>query len=383
MLAASPDLTALARSQIVLLTQGLGAVSSVMYLTEEIGNRTPNLIEVVAYPDDAAERLSTNLQGANLQLLLPSTQKATEGSALIKQGRIVLPLIYQDTIMGFLMTGREDREWNDQEQLQIQQVANTLAIACALDRRCQWLEESQRQAYAQQTDFLSTLLHQLRNPLTAIRTFAQLLLRRILPEDPNQKFVRSLLRETAHMQELLAGVDGLQALPMLEMYPDQLLLPSSTLGLSAIDPMEILEPLINSATAIAQERDLDFTINLPDELPLILGNTAALREVLGNLIDNAMKYTIAPGSVSLNIEVDRDYATVNVQDTGLGIPTNDLPHLFERNFRGRQAEGEITGTGLGLAIALDLVQKMQGEILVSSQENQGSTFSVRLKRWKR
>jgi signal transduction histidine kinase len=383
MLAASPDLTALARSQIVLLTQTLGAVSSVMYLTEEIGNRSPNLIEVVAYPDDAAERLSTNLQGGNLQLLLPSTQKATEGSALIKQGRIVLPLIYQDTIMGFLMTGREDREWSDQEQSQIQQVANTLAIACALDRRCQWLEESQRQAYAQQTDFLSTLLHQLRNPLTAIRTFAQLLLRRILPEDPNQKFVRSLLKETAHMQELLAGVDGLPTLPMLEMYPDQLLLPSSTLALSAIDPMEILEPLINAAMAIAQERNLDFTIHLPDELPLILGNIAALREVLGNLIDNALKYTIAPGHISLNVEVDRDYATVNVRDTGLGIPANDLPHLFERNFRGRQAKGEINGTGLGLAIALDLVQKMQGEILVSSQEDQGSTFSVRLKRWKR
>ncbi len=379
MLAASPDLTALARSQIVLLTQGLGAVSSVMYLTEEIGNRTPNLIEVVAYPDDAAERLSTNVQG----LLLPSNQKVTEGSALIKQGRIVLPLIYQGTIVGFLMTGREDREWSEQEQLQIQQVANTLAIACALDRRCQWLEESQRQAYAQQADFFSTLLHQLRNPLTAIRTFAQLLLRRILPEDPNQKLVRSLLRESAHMQELLAEVDGLQPTLRLETYPELLLLPSSTLALSPIDPVEILDPLINAAMAIAQERHLDFTTNLPDELPLILGNAAALREVLGNLIDNAMKYTIAPGSVSLNIEVDRDYATVNIQDTGLGIPAQDLPHLFERNFRGRQAEGDIMGTGLGLAIAFDLVQKMQGEILVSSQENQGSTFSVRLKRWRR
>jgi signal transduction histidine kinase len=383
MLAASPDLTALARSQIVLLTQVLGAASSVMYLTEEIGNRTPNLIEVVAYPDDAAERLSTNLQGANLQLLLPSTQKVAEGSALVKQGRIVLPLIYQDTIMGFLMTGREDREWSEQEQLQIKQVANTLAIACALDRRCQWLEESQRQAYGQQADFFSTLLHQLRNPLTAIRTFAQLLLRRILPEDPNQKFVRSLLREAAHMQELLAEVEGLQPTAMLEAYPDLLLLPSSTLTLSPIDPMDILDPLINTAIAIAQERHLDFTANLPDELPLILGNASALREVLGNLIDNAMKYTIAPGSVSLNVEVDRDYATVNIQDTGLGIPAIDLPHLFERNFRGRQAEGDIIGTGLGLAIALDLIQKMQGEILVSSQENQGSTFSVRLKRWKR
>jgi signal transduction histidine kinase len=147
--------------------------------------------------------------------------------------------------------------------------------------------------------------------------------------------------------------------------------------------MEILEPLINSGTAIAQERHLEFVVHIPDELPLILGNAAALREALGNLLDNAMKYTVARGQVALNVEVDRNYATVNIRDTGVGIPVEDLPHLFERNFRGKQAGGEIAGTGLGLAIALDLVQKMQGEILVSSEEQQGSTFSVRLKRWKR
>jgi signal transduction histidine kinase len=377
MLTASPDLTDLARSQIVLLTQALGAVSGVMYITEEIGNRTPNLIEVVAYPEDAAEQLNAN------PLLLPSAQERSEGSALIKPGRIVLPLIYQDAIMGFLMTGREDREWSEQEQLQIQQVANTLAIACALDRRCQWLEAQQRQTYEQQANFLSTLLHQLRNPLTAMRTLAQLLMRRILPEDPNQKFVQSLLSEARHMQELLAEVDGFRPAAILEANPDRLLLPSAKFTLSAIDLMEILEPLINSGTAIAQERHLEFVVHIPDELPLILGNAAALREALGNLLDNAMKYTVARGQVALNVEVDRNYATVNIRDTGVGIPVEDLPHLFERNFRGKQAGGEIAGTGLGLAIALDLVQKMQGEILVSSEEQQGSTFSVRLKRWKR
>jgi signal transduction histidine kinase len=377
MLTASPDLTDLARSQIVLLTQALGAVSGVMYITEEIGNRTPHLIEVVAYPDDAAEQLNAS------PLLLPSALGASESSALVKPGRIVLPLIYQDTIMGFLMTGREDREWSEQEQLQIQQVANTLAIACALDRRCQWLEEQQRQTYEQQANFLSSLLHQLRNPLTAMRTFAQLLMRRILPEDPNQKFVQSLLSEARHMQELLAEVDGFRPAPILEASPDRLLLPSAKFNLSAVDLMEILEPLINSGTAIAQERHLEFVVNIPDELPLILGNAAALREALGNLLDNAMKYTVAHGQVELNVEVDRNYATVNIRDTGVGIPVEDLPHLFERNFRGRQAGGEIAGTGLGLEIALDLVQKMQGEILVSSQEQQGSTFSVRLNRWKR
>jgi signal transduction histidine kinase len=216
-----------------------------------------------------------------------------------------------------------------------------------------------------------------------MRTFAQLLMRRILPEDPNQKYVQSLLSEARHMQELLAEVDGFRPAPILEANPDRLLLPSAKFNLSAVDLMEILEPLINSGTAIAQEHGLEFVVHIPDELPLILGNAAALREALGNLLDNAMKYTLACGQVALNVEVDRNYATVNIRDTGVGIPVEDLPHLFEWNFRGRQAGGEFAGTGLGLAIALDLVQKMQGEILVNSQEHQGSTFSVRLKRWKR
>jgi GAF domain-containing protein len=109
----------------------------------------------------------------------PPMLPAADSSALVKPGRVVLPLVYEGEIVGVLMAGREDRDWTETEHIQIQQIANTLAIACALDRRCQWLEESQKQTYLGQQEFLSTVMHQLRNPLTAIKTFAKLLTRRI------------------------------------------------------------------------------------------------------------------------------------------------------------------------------------------------------------
>jgi signal transduction histidine kinase len=375
MLTASSDLVSLARSQIALLTQGLGAGASAVYLTESTSDgMPPNLIEVVVYPEENVKMLSPEHL-----LMLPTLEKGE----LVRQRRMVLPLIYQDTILGFLMTGRDDRDWTELEQTQIQQVANTLAIACALDRRCQWLEENQRRVYEQQNHFLSSLLHQLRNPLTAIRTFSQLLLRRIFPEDPNHKFVSGILREARHIQDLLAEAELatplITPLMLAESKPELALLPAAELELEPIDLRELLDDISTTASAIAQERNLHFVTVFPEYIPLAIANAAALREVLGNLVENALKYTPSEGYVGLSVGVGKGYVSIIVRDTGVGIPESDLEHLFERRFRGQQAHGNIAGTGLGLAIANDLIQKMYGSIQVSSQPNQGSIFTVNLK----
>lgn len=390
----SPDLVELARSQVVLLTQTLGAVSSAMYVAEEIlGDRSnPNLIEVVTYPDALTY---TEYPFGNPLLMLPSATEA-QSSAMVQQGIIVIPLIYQDGIMGFLMTGRDDRDWTDREQMQIQQVANTLAIACALDRRSQWLRDTirdvQRDSHLNQENFIASLLHQLRNPLTALRTFGQLLLRRIVSEDPNHQLVAGIIRETRHIQDLLVQTDMMQTdtlsppklLSTSESLP--ILLPPA-LELGSVDLSEILENLVASASAIAQAKNLKFNSYIPS-LPLVWGNTLALREVLNNLLDNAIKYTPEFGTVSLSATYNSQYnfnselvgcVEVKVRDTGVGIPEADLSRLFERNFRGRQSVGNIAGTGLGLAIARDLVEKMAGEIKVESELNVGSCFTVLLK----
>jgi signal transduction histidine kinase len=370
MITASPDLVSLARSQILLLTQTLGAGSSTMYLTEEVaGDSPPNLIEVVTYPNEAEA-----LVLLDNPFLLPA---AAEQRALIRQGRLVLPLVYEGTIMGILTTDRADRDWTEAEQFKVQQVANTLAIACALDRRCQWLEENRRRAEVEQRDFIATLFHQLRNPLTALRTFAQLLLRRILPGDPNQKIISGIMREASHIQDLLVQAEQETPMRLLEPASNLTLLPAADLEL--IDLIAVLEPVITSASAIATERKLHFRTQIPQNIPPVWANAAALREVLSNLIDNAIKYTPVGGTVHVEVRSDSNCVQISVQDTGLGIPESDMPHLFERNFRGQQAQGDILGTGLGLAIAQNLIQKMQGEIHVISQAGQGSTFTVVLK----
>ena len=369
MLVASSDLIAIARSQIILLTQSLGAVVSAIYITENVADgMPPHLVEVAVFPDEGV-------------IALPEAFSLSMGSGgLVRQRRFVLPLIYEDAILGFLMTGRDDRDWIEYEQLQIQQIANTLAIACALDRRNQWLEANQRRNYEEQSNFLASLLHQLRNPLTAIRTFAQLLSRRIVAEDPNQKFVVGILRETKHIQDLLSEADRPAPLLLSQAESERALLPPAKMELATIDLSEILEAIANSASAIAQERHIQFLSNIPSHLPKVIGNESALREMIGNLVENALKYTPELGYVLLGVDIKPDTVYIYIQDTGVGIPDSDLSRLFERNFRGRQADGDISGTGLGLAIANDLVQKMEGSIHVVSQVGKGSTFAATLKR---
>jgi signal transduction histidine kinase len=120
-------------------------------------------------------------------------------------------------------------------------------------------------------------------------------------------------------------------------------------------------------------------VNLPSNLPLIQANPQALREVLSNILDNALKYTPAGGIIEIQVRLNANQLGVGISDTGPGIPQTDLEHLFERGYRGVQAAGEISGTGLGLAIARDLIQHMQGNIQVFSPKHPDWISSISAK----
>jgi signal transduction histidine kinase len=168
------------------------------------------------------------------------------------------------------------------------------------------------------------------------------------------------------------------------------LLPSKTIVLESFSVTDVLEPLIASAKAIAQERNLELQAEISPNLPLVQGNAKGLREVLSNLIDNALKYTPAGGEIDIYVGVFAQIPqcdsspvsppplpslpsspisqrlAITISDTGPGIPPQDLEHLFERHYRGVQASTTIPGSGLGLAIAKELIEQMQGEIEVFS-----------------
>ncbi|AFY48038.1 histidine kinase [Nostoc sp. PCC 7524] len=417
LMSASSDFVALCREQIALLTQGLGASLSVVYLTQELVESPTGeakLIPVVVYPETAVimpgdeiieATTRKQLQVGNV-LMLPQPQgrlltpaPSTEASEaeqqhfpeefLLNGHQFVFPLLHEGVMMGLLVTGRDDRPWNEQEQSQIQNIGQTLAIACILDQRRAWLQHQLHQQQIlqeQQRDLLDNLLHQFRNPLTALRTFGKLLLKRLRPGDPNRDVGENIVRESDRLKELLQKFDEvidwvdadseLLSLPKNEIFVEAtvqreakpaLLLPGT--GEQEIDCSlaDLLAPLLVSAQAIAQEKNLELIADIPRNLPLVKANIKALQEVLSNIMDNAIKYT--PPGGNIYIQLGREKANLQgiaISDTGPGIPPEDLAHLGERHYRGVQAQTEIPGTGLGIAIAKQLIEQMQGEIEVFS-----------------
>ncbi|XHX77825.1 MAG: ATP-binding protein [Stenomitos frigidus ULC029] len=368
------------------------------------------LIEDVFMKGDRAsrDRLSAELQSDQPQPE-QSQRSQLELTALVPERRIVLPLMHEAVVLGLLVTERSDRPWTESEQAQIHQIADTLAIARVLDQRYQWLEHDQRQQLqAQQHDLLDNLLHQFRNSLTTLQTFGKLILKRLLPEDANRDVAASLVRETARLRDLAQQLEWAVAEPN-ETKPPSLALPPA-LGRSpqqpdtvAVNPQRTdvrqqesptlpllpaagflsgaafvlepcllstaLQPLLASASAIAQDRSLTLMTDISDNLPSVSANSQLLQEALSNVIDNALKYTPAGGLVLIQAGLKdgkRRAVEIAITDTGSGIPLEDLPHIFERRYRGVQTQTEIPGSGLGLAIARALVLQMQGEIYVFS-----------------
>ncbi|NEQ95675.1 MAG: HAMP domain-containing histidine kinase [Cyanothece sp. SIO2G6] len=347
------------------------------------------------------------------------------------QAPVVLPLVYRDMMMGMLVTARVDRGWSQLEQYEMERIAQTLAMTCGLDQRSQWLEQrlhQQTMTYAQlqdhQQERLDDILHQFRNPLTALRTFGKLLIKRLQPVDRNWTVAESIVRESDRLQDLLNQLAETvtMATPILpnSLPPTASAQPSASssevIAVSSSKPgenwttsglardtgtpqpvsvdfsqrtvkaltgqtihlvptsiLDILSPLMVSASAIAQDRQITLQMAAIDAPAPVLVDTKALREVLNNLLDNALKYTPAGGQVMVIPGIAREtrlngsvHQGLAIVDTGPGIPPDDQLHLFERHFRGVQADSDIPGTGLGLAIAQMLMQQMQGNIEVFS-----------------
>ena len=415
---ASTEFVALCQAQVTLLTQSLGAALSIVYLTEELTEvADAKLVPVVAYPEaiatwgeDQILSLLSRRQRRNKPRLLsakttPSKNPASNNSAsnnpasltvlpapnpsapplplqaaekaLLRQQQLVLPLIHEEMVMGLLVTARSDRAWSEAEQTQLKQVAETLAVACILDQRSQWLAQDLRQQemlWEQRQDLFDDLLHQFRNPMTALRTFGKLLMRRLQPGDTNHPVADGIVRESDRLEDLLKQLDIAADLNDLKLLPAEstsvALLPESLTGaapqLESHDISEVLEPLLESAEAIAQDRQLTLQSKIPAHLPPVQTDVKMLREVLSNLVDNALKYTPAGGGVWVQVKDQGKMQAIVIADTGSGIPSQDLPRLFERHYRGVQAKTEIPGSGLGLAIARDLLHAMQADIEIFS-----------------
>ena len=131
---------------------------------------------------------------------------------------------------------------------------------------------------------------------------------------------------------------------------------------------------------VASKRDIQLEIHADEESMIILGDKGGLSQVFINLINNAVKFSPEGRSVNVTVKRETEYASIAITDQGLGIPSEALPHLFERFYRAANITvAEIPGSGIGLYIVKSIIDELGGTISVVSEVNHGTTFTVRLR----
>jgi PAS domain S-box-containing protein len=219
-------------------------------------------------------------------------------------------------------------------------------------------------------EFVALVSHELRTPLTSIRGYLELVLEEEAGAltDEQRQFL-GVVERNAH--RLLALVGDLLFLAQVEAG-------KLSLELGAVDLSAIAVESVETARPLAEDKDITLTL-ATGPLALITGDRARLAQLLDNLISNGVKFTPPGGRVDVRVKGQRGNAVIEVRDTGMGIPSEEQHHLFERFFRTAKAtEQAIPGTGLGLAISKAIVDAHGGQIAVASADGGGTTFRISL-----
>jgi len=220
-------------------------------------------------------------------------------------------------------------------------------------------------------NFIQNVSHELKTPLTVIQGHAA-----NMSETPKDKegWRTSLRIIRDEAQRLTQLVDNLLTLARLES-------PSFTLEKIPTCLAALLEESILQVSDLAEERQLAISLNMPPGLPNLNADRPRLKQVLLNLLDNAIKYTDSGGEITISLSMDEkneEFICV-VQDNGEGIPATDLPYIFDKLYRAQRAKGRpVEGSGLGLSIAMQIIQAHGGQIDVISELGQGSIFTFSL-----
>ncbi|MGI9952466.1 ATP-binding protein [Moorellaceae bacterium AZ2] len=216
------------------------------------------------------------------------------------------------------------------------------------------------------TEFVANVSHELRTPLTSIRGFVETLLEGALADEKtSRRFLGIINSEAQRLQRL---IEDLLTLSRVEHRSPERVTRGASLQQAVERVMEVVKPL-------AKERGVSLQMDVPPDLPLLRLPEHFLDQILLNLLDNAIKYTPTGGSVTVAASREGSKARVEVRDTGIGIPEESLPRIFERFYRVDKARSRaMGGTGLGLAIVKHMVESYGGSVGVESQVGKGSTF---------
>ena len=214
-------------------------------------------------------------------------------------------------------------------------------------------------------NYLYIASHDLRSPLTAILGYVELVERVGPVTDTQREYIR---RVQSSVHNITGLVDDLLDLGRIEAGFD------ARKESIQLDP--ILRYIADNFQIQAEVKKQRLVLEIPERIPLVLANPIQIRTLLENLMDNAIKYTLPEGKITLRVLPTQKQIILQVVDTGAGIPAIDLPYVFDKFYRASNTDTAVSGTGLGLAIVKSIVENHNGRIWVDSTVDMGSTFTV-------
>lgn len=227
-----------------------------------------------------------------------------------------------------------------------------------------------RQVEEMRKDFVANVSHELRTPLSIFRGYLETLLDD--PQQPTDELVRILEVMDRHADRLTLLVEDILSLAQLESA-------GARLDFTEVYLPDFLASILRDWEKRFADKLLRESLEAPNDLPVIAADEHRLQEVVYNLLDNAVKYSQPEGRITVRAERLGDYVRISVADEGIGIPTRDLPRIFERFYRAEKARSrQLGGTGLGLSIVKHIAQLHGGTVDAHSEVGQGANISVTL-----
>ena len=270
---------------------------------------------------------------------------------------IAVPLITKDKVLGALeVINKLDGDYSSEDQELLEVLAAQAAIAIENTR------------LFQQSDLISEFIHEIRTPLSALRTASYLLQRDEIAPHQRAALAKTVLSETQRLNEMATSFLDLAR---LESGRASFHFQETDLGALIEEARQVIAPM-------AAEKGVDILAEVPPDLPRVSVDGNKIKQVLLNLLSNAVKYNIAGGSIHLLARHIPAEVVIAVSDSGLGIPAESMPHLFEKFYRVPGSEKIAIGTGLGLSICKQIVEGHGGRIEITSAPGQGSTFTVHI-----
>ncbi|HEY4957623.1 MAG TPA: diguanylate cyclase [Caldimonas sp.] len=354
------DATQIARKMIAALAAPARIRDHVLRLTASIG--------IAIYPEDGqeADRLIACADAA-----MYSAKNEGPGSFVFRGGEASLePLLSLPSLASLRppLTHHEVAIAEHERRLGELREANEQLVMAALN--AQDLQAGAEQAQRRQTDFLAVLAHELRNPLAPIRNAAATLGDARMGEAMLPKMQAVIERQVAHMTRLIDDLLDVSRVSTGKLQLDKV----------RIDIAAVVDAAIEACRPAMDTRLQRLTVHLPASALEVHGDAARLVQILGNLLDNASKYTPDGGEIKLSVQARGDSVVVAVADNGIGISAASLPRIFEPFVQDTQAMGfNGTGLGIGLTVVRELVEAHAGEVQASSAgTGLGSEFVVTL-----